>query len=89
MRTEAQRYPGQESAGDGVLPQEPAGRRFDLRGPIFEEKVVDFILELSRVTDQTVESGGADAEPDAEPDAAGYRRRRTPAPRRHLPGGIA
>ena len=36
MQAEAARYPGQEAAGDGVLPQEPAGGRHaaraDLRG---------------------------------------------------------
>ena len=25
-----------------------------LRGPIFEDKVIDFVLELAKVTDQTV-----------------------------------
>ena len=30
-----------------------------LRGPIFEEKVVDFILELAKVTEKTRDARGA------------------------------
>ena len=44
-----------------------------LQAPIFEDKVVDFIVEMAQVTDRTVgvdELTGADAAPDAAADAA-------------------
>ena len=54
MRVEAARYPGPGTAGDRVLPQEPAGAIEQLRGPIFEDKVVDHILSWRRSTDKMV-----------------------------------
>jgi trigger factor len=36
----------------------------NMRGPIFEEKVVDFVLELAQVTDQTVTPEELMKEPD-------------------------
>ncbi len=53
MRTEAQRYPGQERQVLDYFQKNP-GAIENLRGPIFEEKVVDFMLELASVTDRTV-----------------------------------
>ena len=53
MRVEAARYPGQEQQIFEFFRQNP--RAADtLRGPIFEEKVIDFILELAKVEDATV-----------------------------------
>ena len=53
VRAEAGRYPGQEQQVMEFFRKNPqAAER--LRGPIFEEKVVDFVLELARVTDSTV-----------------------------------
>jgi len=53
MRMEASRYPGQEQQIFEFFRQNP--RAADtLRGPIFEEKVIDFILELAKVEDSTV-----------------------------------
>ena len=43
-----------------------------LQAPIFEDKVVDFIVEMARVTDRTVsvdELTGADADAEAAGDA--------------------
>ena len=57
MRAEAARYPGQEQKVMEFFRKNPqAAER--LRGPIFEEKVVDFVLELAKVTDSTVTAGG-------------------------------
>ena len=53
MRTEAQRYPGQERQVLEFFQKNPQAIE-NLRAPIFEEKVVDFMLELARVTDRTV-----------------------------------
>jgi len=53
MRAEAMRYPGQEQNVFEFFRQNP--RATDtLRGPLFEEKVIDFILELAKVEEKTV-----------------------------------
>ena len=53
MRAEAMRFPGQEQQIFEFFRQNP--RATDtLRGPLFEEKVINFILELAQVEDQTV-----------------------------------
>jgi trigger factor len=53
IRAEASRYPGQEAQMMELFRKYPAAAD-SLRGPIFEDKVVDFILELAKVTDETV-----------------------------------
>jgi trigger factor len=53
MRTEATRFPGQEQQVFEFFRQNPRAAD-SLRGPIFEEKVVDFILELAKVEDKSV-----------------------------------
>ena len=53
MRREASRFPGQEQQMIELFRKYPA-LVDNLRGPIFEEKVVDFLLELAQVTDQVV-----------------------------------
>jgi len=53
MRTEAMRYPGQETQVMEFFRQNPQAAE-SLRGPIFEDKVVDYVLELANVSDQTV-----------------------------------
>lgn len=53
MRAEVQRYPGQEKQVYDFFQKNP-GAIENLRSPIFEEKVVDFMLELAKVEDETV-----------------------------------
>ena len=53
MRTEASRFPGQEQQVFEFFRQNPRAAD-SLRGPLFEEKVVDFILELAKVEDKRV-----------------------------------
>ena len=53
MRMEASRYPGQEQQVMEFFRQNPRGAE-TLRGPIYEEKVVDFVLELAKVEDTIV-----------------------------------
>ena len=55
MRTEAARYPGREQDVMEFFRKNPQAVEA-LRAPIFEEKVVDFVLELARVTDTSVTS---------------------------------
>jgi trigger factor len=53
IQIEASRYPGQETAVIEYFRKNP--RQADsLRGPIFEDKVIDFVLELAKTTDQIV-----------------------------------
>ena len=55
MQQEAMRYPGQEHAVLAYFRSRPdAGERF--RGPILEDKVVDFVLELASVRERSVTS---------------------------------
>ena len=53
MRAEAMRYPGQEKMVMEFFSKNPQAVE-NLRGPIFEEKVVDFITEMAKVEDQVV-----------------------------------
>jgi trigger factor len=70
MRTEAGRYQGQEQMVMDFFKKNPeAAER--LRGPIFEEKVVDFVLELAKVTDTVVTAEELAKEPDVEAAPAG------------------
>jgi len=62
MRTEASRYQGQEAQVMEFFRKNPQAAD-SLRGPIFEDKVVDFILELAKVEDKTVEPEELSAEP--------------------------
>jgi trigger factor len=69
IRMEASRYPGQEQQMMELFGKYPA-LIDNLRGPIFEEKVVDFVLELAQVTEQTVTPEELTKEPDAPGAAA-------------------
>ena len=53
MRQEAMRYPGQEAEVIKFFTGNPQAAD-TLRGPLYEEKVVDFILELAQVEQKTV-----------------------------------
>jgi trigger factor len=51
MRAEVSRYPGQEKQVMEFFQKNPAAIE-NLRSPIFEDKVVDFVLELAQLTEQ-------------------------------------
>jgi len=68
IRAEASRYPGQEQQVMDLFRKNPNVAE-TLRGPIFEEKVVDFILELAKVTIQDVTPEELAREPEASPAA--------------------
>ena len=53
MRAEAGRYPGQEAQVIEFFRGNPQAAE-TLRGPIFENKVVDYVLELATVEERTV-----------------------------------
>ena len=54
INMEARRYPGQESEVAKYFSQN-AQARAQLRAPIYEEKVVDYVLELATVEDEEVD----------------------------------
>jgi len=64
MRQEAGRYPGQEKQVIEFFQKNPQAIE-NLRAPLFEEKVVDFMLELAKVTEKEVPAGELSAEPEA------------------------
>jgi trigger factor len=53
MQSDAARFPGQEAAVIDFFRKNPRSADH-LRGPIFEDKVIDFVLELAKTTDQVV-----------------------------------
>jgi len=53
MVEQARRFPGQEQAVVEYYQQNPQAVA-ELRAPIFEDKIIDFILELATVTEKTV-----------------------------------
>jgi trigger factor len=69
VRAEASRYPGQEKQVLEFFRKTPQATD-TLRGPIFEEKVVDFVLELAKVTESTVTPEELARDPDAPAVAA-------------------
>ena len=62
MRVEAGRYPGQEGQVMEFFRKNPQATD-SLRGPIFEDKVVDYVLELAKVDDREVPPDELSAEP--------------------------
>ncbi len=63
MRMEASRYPGQEAQVIEFFRKNPQAAD-TLRGPIFEDKVVDYVLELARVEERVVSPEELAREPD-------------------------
>lgn len=53
MRAEATRYPGQEASVMEFFRKNPRSADH-LRGPLFEDKVIDFVLELAQVSEEVV-----------------------------------
>ena len=53
MMREIQKYPGQEKQIMDYLKNNPEAQQ-QLSGPIFEDKIIDFILELANVKEKTV-----------------------------------
>ena len=53
MMREIQKYPGQEKQIMDYLKSNPEAQQ-QLSGPIFEDKIIDFILELANVREKSV-----------------------------------
>jgi trigger factor len=69
MRTEAMRYRGQEQQIFEFFRQNPRAAE-TLRGPIFEDKVIDFVLELAKVEEKAATPEELAAEPATPAPAA-------------------
>ncbi|MBW4092946.1 MAG: trigger factor [Proteobacteria bacterium] len=69
VRAEAGRYPGQEAQVFEFFRKNPQAAE-TLRGPLFEDKVIDFVLELAQITDRPVTPEALAEEPDAAATAA-------------------
>lgn len=63
MRAEAMRYQGQEQQVMEFFRKNPQAAE-SLRGPIFEDKVVDYVLELAQVTEREVTPEALAEQPD-------------------------
>ena len=70
MTDEARRFPGQERQVIEYYRNNP-GAIDNLRAPIYEDKVIDFILELAQVTDRTIPLKELLAMEESEEPAAG------------------
>ena len=68
MIREAQRYPGREREVFDFFRNNP-GALEQLRAPLFEDKVVDFIFELAKIRDEKVSVEELFEEPEDEEDA--------------------
>ena len=62
---EARNYPGQEQMVFKYYQENPEAMQ-QLSGPVYEEKIVDFIMELAKVTDKTVSAEDLMAEDDEQ-----------------------
>ena len=65
MAEQAQRFPGQEAQVMQFYQENPQAMQ-ELQAPIFEEKIIDYILELAKVTERNVSIEELLADPDAE-----------------------
>jgi trigger factor len=64
---QARQYPGQERAFFEFIQQNQAAQQ-QIRAPLFEDKVVDFIVELADVTEKTISKDDLKAAVDALED---------------------
>ena len=79
MRAEASRYAGQEAEVMAFFRKNPQAAE-SLRGPIFEDKVVDYILDQAAVEDREVTPEALAAEPEGPATEATAPAEEAPAP---------
>jgi trigger factor len=78
IQAEASRYPGQERQVYEFFQKNPNAVA-SLRAPLYEEKVVDFVLQLAKVTDVTVTRAELESEDDVAPAAEAKPAKKAPA----------
>ena len=67
IMAQARQYPGQERAFFEFV-QKNAGAQQQIRAPLFEDKVVDFVFEMSEISDKEVSKDDLKAAVDALED---------------------
>jgi trigger factor len=67
LLNEARRFPGQERAVFEFYQKNPEAME-QLRAPVFEDKVIDFILELAKIEEKKVSAEELMRDPDDEKD---------------------
>lgn len=67
MHAQASRFPGQEAQIMEYFQKNPEASQ-ELQAPIYEDKVIDFVIEMATVTDRDVSPEELMRDPDAEPD---------------------
>ncbi len=72
LLAEAQRHPGREREVFDFFQRTPEATA-SLRAPIFEDKVVDFIVDLAKVTERKVTAEELRKEMDAEAAGQGMK----------------
>lgn len=70
LMNEARRFPGQEHMVFQFYQKNPEALD-QLRAPIFEDKVIDFILELAKVSDKEISAAELRQDPDDTTDSKG------------------
>jgi trigger factor len=78
IQAEASRYPGQERQVYEFFQKNPNAVA-SLRAPLYEEKVVDFVLQLAKVTDVTVTRAELESEDEVAPAAEAKPAKKAPA----------
>lgn len=72
IQEQAARFPGQERFVFDYYQQNPQALA-QVRAPLFEDKVVDFVVEMAKVSDKTVSAEELFRDPDAEDADAGEK----------------
>jgi trigger factor len=65
MAEQAQRFPGQEAMVMKYYQENPQAMQ-ELQAPIFEEKIIDYVLELAKVTERAVSTEELLADPEED-----------------------
>jgi len=68
IMTRARQFPGQEQQVFQFYANNPQAQA-EIRAPLFEDKVVDFIAELAQVTDKPVDRETLFKDPDDLPES--------------------
>lgn len=70
LMNEARRFPGQEHLVFQYYKSNPDAMN-SLRAPLYEEKVIDFIIELAKITDKEIPAAELRKDPDEAGEGAG------------------
>lgn len=76
MAEQAQRFPGQEAQVMQFYQENPQALQ-ELQAPIFEEKIVDYMLELAKVSERSVTTEELLAEPDETAEGGAKKAKKT------------